>query len=67
MADMANTTEINKPTQEKEAKAEDEYPTARRVTELGFGLFNLFFVILFYANVYDAEGTSRPGWSEMLG
>lgn len=33
----------------------------------GFGLCNLLFAILFYAYVYIAEGTSKPGWSEMLG
>ncbi|KFY29169.1 hypothetical protein V491_00155 [Pseudogymnoascus sp. VKM F-3775] len=61
--------EVNKPELEKEAKGDDDddYDTARSMAALGFGLSNLFFGVLFYANVYDAEGTSKPGWSEMLG
>lgn len=65
---MAPEPEINKPKQKKEAEdEEDPDTTAYNMGVLGFALSNLFFAILFYAHAYVAEGTSKPGWSEMLG
>ncbi|KFY77603.1 hypothetical protein V499_03048 [Pseudogymnoascus sp. VKM F-103] len=65
---MEPEPEINKPKLEKEADdEEDAVTTVYNIAVLGFALSNLFFAILFYAHGYVAEGTSKPGWSEMLG
>lgn len=65
---MAPEPEINKSTPKKEAE-DDEFSETLfyNMAVLGFALSNLLFAILYYAHAYVAEGTSKPGWSEMLG
>lgn len=38
-----------------------------RIIVPGFSACNLVFTALCYAYVYDVEGTSKLGWSDMLG
>ncbi|OBT83419.1 hypothetical protein VE02_07687 [Pseudogymnoascus sp. 03VT05] len=65
---MAPEPEINKPKLTKKAEDEEDSDTmVYNMAVLGFALSNLLFAILFYAHAYVAEGTSKPGWSEMLG
>ena len=39
----------------------------RRVQAIAFSLANLFFTTLWYCFKYDADGTAKPAWTEMLG
>ncbi|OBT69347.1 hypothetical protein VE03_01062 [Pseudogymnoascus sp. 23342-1-I1] len=63
---MMPELEIKEAAQENET--EDDKETEYKITtKLWFSLTNLFFAVLYYAYVYDLKGTSKPGWSEMLG
>lgn len=65
---MTRQAEIKKTAQESEAEDVKESDVGfSNMIGLGFLLSNLLFMVLFYAYVYDAEGTSKPGCSEMLG